>query len=465
MIDTEELTLTVDDLLLDVENPRLGSVANQSAALEDLIKMNPNHFRNLMHSIKDDGLDPGDSFYVIRAEEGGNYIVLDGNRRLSALKVLFDPDMLDETDLSTAKKKSLLNAASGFDVDEFSDIRCVCFKDREEAKEWILKRHTGSRAGEGRINWISSEIQRFTDDRSVLDVIDFVGRNADFADNEWESMKSRIKSRKWTTVARLLESTAVREHIGISTDEDSEDHKTPLLGRDPEWVAAVLKKLIEDVLEGVVNSRSLNTIADIKNYLMLLPRKLRIRGKEIAPRAFRDINIRKPQVSSAKSSKPRSKTTKAPRLHQTLAPKRNTFQTPKSPRGLRLLIEATTINANKFPISAAFILRAFVELAVNEYMSKKKLSKKRKGRNGKEFDLSLSEKARFVMEHIIEDGSISAAEMRPFRNNIVNKIAPTSIPSLNSFIHGKYSVPISETLRVGWDSSVPVFEAAFGEVS
>lgn len=465
MIDTEELILTVNDLLLDVENPRLGSVASQSMALENLIKMNSTHFRNLMLSIKKDGLDPGDSFYVIKAEEDGDYIVLDGNRRLSALKVLFGPDVLDGTDLPTATKKSLLSAASGFDVDEFRDIRCVCFKDREEAKEWILKRHTGSRVGEGRINWISSEIQRFTDDRSVLDVIDFVGRNADFADNEWESIKSRIENRKWSTIARLLESAVVREHIGISIEEDSEGHKTPLLSRDPKWVAAVLKKFIEDVLGGAVNSRNLNTIADIKEYLRLQPRKLRVKGKKVAKRAFRDINIRKPKSSPKKTTKPRSKKTSALRLRQNLAQKNRSFKSPRSPKGERLLVEATRINVKNFTISSAFILRAFIELAVDEYMKKKKLSNTRKGPGGRNYDLGLLEKAKLVRKHIIDDGSISEANMRPFRNNILTATAPASIQSLNGFMHGRYHIPNSEALIVGWDSCVPVFEAAFGEIS
>ena len=77
----EYLQLSVDELLLDEENPRLGSVGSQSEALETLIRLNPTHFRNMMISIKKNGLDPGDNLYVIEAEEDGDYIVMDGNRR------------------------------------------------------------------------------------------------------------------------------------------------------------------------------------------------------------------------------------------------------------------------------------------------------------------------------------------------------------------------------------------------
>ena len=55
----------VGDLLLDLENPRTGKVVGQAEALEEIIKLNGQHFRNMMQSIKENDLDPGDSFYVI----------------------------------------------------------------------------------------------------------------------------------------------------------------------------------------------------------------------------------------------------------------------------------------------------------------------------------------------------------------------------------------------------------------
>ena len=55
------LELSIDELLLDLDNPRLGSTSSQSEALASIVRLNPGHFLNLMESIRDDGLDPGDS--------------------------------------------------------------------------------------------------------------------------------------------------------------------------------------------------------------------------------------------------------------------------------------------------------------------------------------------------------------------------------------------------------------------
>lgn len=460
----DDLKLTVDELLLDEDNPRLGSVESQSEALEALIRLNPTHFRNMMRSIKENGLDPGDSLYVIEAEGGRDYIVLEGNRRLSALKVLSGPDVLNGTDVPANMKRPLLDIASGFDVDEFGEINCVCFGSRPEADEWIFRRHTGDMKGEGRINWGPTEIQRFTGDRSILDVIDFVGRNADFTDDEWESTKSTIVSKKSSIIGRLLESAAGQNHIGISTANYADGHRRPRLSRDPKWAVSVLKRIIEDVRDGEVDSRSHNTASQIEGYFKSLPKELQPKGKKVAPKAFKNINIKSSSESPGKSTKTESRTKGAPSVRKTLAPRRNPFQDPPSEKGKRLLLEATLIDANRLTISAAALLRAFVELTVNDYMDAKRLPKKYKGKNGKMFDLSLSRKAKLVMQQIIDDGSAPEVYMRGFRNNVVNNTAPSSIQSLNGFVHNPYQIPTPEAVRTCWDCCVPVFQAVYGKV-
>jgi hypothetical protein len=180
----QHLELSIDELLLDEDNPRLGSVNSQSAALEAIVHLNESHFRNLMLSIKNNGLDPGDSLYVIESEGGDDFIVLEGNRRLSALMVLINPDILRGTEVPDTIKNSLVRAAAGFDRTKIEPIQCVKFEQRDDANAWIYRRHTGTADGEGRIQWGPLDIQRFSGDRSILDVIDFVGRNADYSDEE-----------------------------------------------------------------------------------------------------------------------------------------------------------------------------------------------------------------------------------------------------------------------------------------
>lgn len=266
------LELSIDELLLDEDNPRLGSVNSQSAALEAIVHLNEADFRNLMLSIKNNGLDPGDNLYVIAGPDD-DFVVLEGNRRLSALVALSNPDALDGTEIPDIIKKSLKRASAGFDRTKVEPIRCVLFERREDANDWIYRRHTGAADGEGRITWGPLEIQRFSGDRSLLDVIDFVGRNADYSDDECASTKSIIESRKSSNLARLLESAPGRKHLGIVTTSDG-DGKTPLLSSNPKWALQVLRRMIDDVRDGIVDSRDLNTATDIESYFRNLPENL-----------------------------------------------------------------------------------------------------------------------------------------------------------------------------------------------
>ena len=384
----EYLELSMDELLLDEDNPRLGSVNSQSAALEAIVHLNEAHFRNLMLSIKNDGLDPGDNLYIIQAEGGDDFIVLEGNRRLSALLVLSNPDVLDGTEVQDTIKKSLVWASAGFDRTKVEPIRCVKFDHRQDANEWIYRRHTGTAEGEGRIQWGSLEIQRFSGDRSVLDVIDFVGRNADYSDDEWESTKSVIESRKSSNLARLLESAAGREHLGISISSDG-DGKTPLLASNPKWAIKVLRRIIDDVRDGIVDSRDLNKAADIENYFKRLPKSLQPqKSKPSTPRPFKDIDLKtRPGATRASKTQQKQKTKNAPKPRTTLAPKRHPFNPPNSTKGETLLREAGGLDANRFTVSAAFVLRSFVELAINDYMDVNKMPTTETNKKGNAVEL------------------------------------------------------------------------------
>ncbi len=459
------IELSVDEMLLDQDNPRLGSAGSQSEALQRLIDLNPSHFRKMMQSIKDNGLDPGDSLYVIAGETDEDFIVLEGNRRLSALKVLTRPDLLDGTAVNETVKKSLVSIVAGFDRKKVEPIRCALFEKRDDADDWIYRRHTGAADGEGRINWGPLEIQRFLGDRSVLDVIEFVGRNADYTPEQWANTKEVIESKKSTNLSRLLESAYGQKHLGLSVSQVG-DEKIPLLSSDPKWALSVLQKLIEDVRDSVVDSRNLNTASEIEQYFKGLPSDLQPSAKtSAAPKAFKDINLKAGTPSSAKpaaaTATPKPKSSLSPRIRSTLAPKKHPFKSPSSEKGRRLLKEASSIDANNFTVSSAFVLRAFVELTVEEYMTANSIPKF-ETKAEKSTELDASQRADRVSKDIVAKGTYSSADLRSFEKNIVNKSSLTSIQSLNGFVHNKFAIPTSDALRAGWDAAVPVFVATYG---
>ena len=460
----EYLELSIDELLLDQENPRLGKTASQNETLEAIIRLNESHFRNLMISIKDEGLDPGDNLYVIDSHDDNDFIVLEGNRRLSALIILNNPDRLKVLDVSDSLRKSLSRVSKGFERQSVEPIRCVWFPNRSDAQPWIYRRHTNTAGGEGRIPWGPLDIKRFTGDRFVLDMIEFVGRNADFSDEDWSATQSIIESNKSSNLERFFDSKACRQHLRLASTK-IDDEVVPTLGTEPKWALKVLRRIIEDVRDGVIDSRTYNKASDISAYFDELPSTLQPPKKKPAkPQVISNITFRsaKKTENQVDQKSEKANRSKLPRRRKTLAPKRHPFQFPDSTKGQQLLREAGLIDADKLPISAAFTLRAFIELAVHDYMKSHDLPFSEKTKGGKSQEIDLSTRTERVVQHIVASKLATNNDFRGFRNSIMTKTSHCSIQSLSGFVHNKWQVPIADALRSGWDSSVPLFIAAYG---
>lgn len=468
-IGTEQIDVSFDDLLLDEENPRLGFVDSQPAALEKLVELNATHFRNLMLSIKENGLDPGDSLYVIEKPDSHDLHVLDGNRRLSAVMVLHNLSLLDGIDITDKTKRSLQKAAEGFDVASFDDIRCVKFPDRASANEWIYRRHTGSADGEGRINWGPLEIARFTNNRSVIDVLAFVGRNADHSEEEWDETKRVIESKQSSNLERILESSAGQEHLGLSLEKGEDGEVIPKVTKDPKFVLGVVEQIIDDLKEGEINSRNMNTASEIQSYFAGLPEPLQpSSAKDVPPVTLAEVDIKtKTSGSGGKGKKKavkKKRSRKATGKRRTLAPKKHTFAEPSYEKGSLLLKEASGLQLRTYPVSAAFVLRAFLELSIRDYAKAHSIPLTYQ-KSGKRTEKHLTRLGEEVRSHIVANNisGLTASDLRAFKSRILTKTSNVSIQALNGFVHSRFAIPTEDELRSGWEASIPLFLATFGE--
>lgn len=97
------------NLLLDLTNPRLlESIRRDQQSILDHIAKSTS-IEELMEAIAENGYFPGEPLIVIPAEEeSGKYSVVEGNRRLVAVKLLNDPNICSEP---TAKMKAIAEGA------------------------------------------------------------------------------------------------------------------------------------------------------------------------------------------------------------------------------------------------------------------------------------------------------------------------------------------------------------------
>ena len=96
--------LKIDDLLLDVENPRISRAGGQKDALQKIIEDQDIKLVALAQSIVEDGgLNPMDRLLVIQSPDlKDKYMILEGQRRFAAIKILHNPAVLTGLELRAA---------------------------------------------------------------------------------------------------------------------------------------------------------------------------------------------------------------------------------------------------------------------------------------------------------------------------------------------------------------------------
>lgn len=458
----DKLELAPEDMLLDLQNPRLVHVESQAEALRAIIDLDHRHFKTMMESIRDHGLDPGDAFYVIEEEGFEDYIVVDGNRRLAALKVLRQPDLLSGIEIDEKLRVKLAKVPVGYDRNRVNKIDCAVFDSRAAANEWILRRHGRGLEGEARIPWGPLEIQRFQGDRLILDIIDFVEKNSTYSNEHWDEIRAQV-SEKSSVLRRLVESNEFRELLGLSV-ENRNNERIPVFLVSPEATLKVLGRVFSDITKGVINTRNLNNAEGIRNYIDEIPVDATELTKGMKAVEFRTAVVsgpgerpRRAQASGAQKARRTTSTVKPPRPH--LAPKRTPFAQPKDAKGQQLIFEASRLQLAITPLACAFVLRATIEHAFDTYGEAEGLS--RKNPDGR--DLTLSQRASQVMGDLIAKKRAEKNDLRGAERILTNSKDPASIQALNDYNHNRYHIPTGDTLRSAWDACDALFVAIFGK--
>ena len=155
--DTQEFS--IDDLLLDEGNYRFRKASDQQACIEKIYSSNPTYFSNLMTSIAEDDL--GELLLVYLHD--GEAVVLDGNRRTAAIKVLRNPDLAPTSALK--KKAERLASATNFDFDR---IQAQVSEHQDKIYQTVYERHASGN-GSRRLSWSAIAAARFRFDQKILD--------------------------------------------------------------------------------------------------------------------------------------------------------------------------------------------------------------------------------------------------------------------------------------------------------
>ena len=187
----------------------MGTVLGQAEALERLVVIRPDHLRNLAEDIAERGLHPGIDFLVFPNGDG-YFVVLDGNRRLAAIKLLTQPE-------AAPSAWTPVDTPILVDTEALKTLPCTIFESREQGGPWIERMHTGQMGGVGVVQWPPIAQHNFSPRN------DQRGRGA--AALAWLSSRTRSGAadshaaieaveNEITTFGRFVQTTAVRPILG-----------------------------------------------------------------------------------------------------------------------------------------------------------------------------------------------------------------------------------------------------------
>lgn len=200
-------SIMISDLVVNRSNDRHGELENETAAIAWLFNQRETHMRNLTKDI----VEKGGIFEIpLVAPEGEKYVVFDGNRRVTSLKLLASPRKAPNSDLQS------------FFIDQrarwtghFPDtIQCQVEANRERIDAILFRRHTGTQNGIGQSTW---------DDRMKATFIERTGQSngisvADEIEKRLKEADMLPGSKKIprSTMNRLLSSEPFRNRLGFS---------------------------------------------------------------------------------------------------------------------------------------------------------------------------------------------------------------------------------------------------------
>lgn len=219
-------TLNISQIQLDEKNPRFTPVNNQKEAIESMLNDQEDKLYELAKDIAEHGLDPSKRLIVFK--ENGKYVDGDGNRRLTALKLLETPDLIKNSKFFV----KFVSLSKQFKTKKINKVDCVIFNSRKEINHWLEINHGGEQQGRGQINWDAGQKQRFSGEKSIgLLAKDKLLEEGRITEKEYHA--SNI-----TTLDRLLSSKPGKNALSITNDTNG------TIFNDVEWLEKVYKALM-----------------------------------------------------------------------------------------------------------------------------------------------------------------------------------------------------------------------------
>lgn len=433
-------TIKLTSMMLDNENFRYEPSTSQIEALSKMIKEQGDKLYKLAIDIINNGLNPTD-IIIVTPVENGQYRVLEGNRRITTLKLLKTPTLIDEN-INLRKKFIKIHDKNKENIP--SEVRCAIYDNPNDAYIWIRRKHEGQLDGIGTVTWNSQQIQRFHEHNTgkvspPLQVITFLNNsNIDL------KIKERLPEINITNLSRLLSDPDVRTFLGLELKNGELFSKI-----DTSETIKGLISIIKDILNPSFNVKKIYKKEDRTNYIKNKRNEISIDYSKETPL----WNIKKPESElNTKNGETKSeKNTKNDKgERKTLIPKNFNVNIDK-PKIWGIFTELKRLDIGKYVFSCSVMFRVLIETSIDEYCDTFDLvpdDKITSAKSGKD----LKQKVNRVIQNMTSRMIIDITLSKGIRAEINDDNSILSIDSWNAYVHNANFSPKVDNLITGWDN-------------
>jgi len=428
----ETLPIKPADLLIDEENPRLADPnTGQREAQRALALHLGKKLSALATDIVQYGLNPSDLPIVMpHASNPARYVVLEGNRRLAALRALENPELLADA-VSKDVLTKVRQLSKEYQKNPIDDALCIVVKNREEARQWIELKHTGLNEGAGLFPWGSDETARWLarlgkPPQPHTQALDFLQRRGDLT----PELRRRVPA---TSLRRLIGTPEVREKLGLELQNG-----TLYLLADGTRIAKALMHLVNDLASGRTKVGDIYKKSDRVKYAKDLPSSVVVTP---AMSSGQGVAI----TTGEKSAKPKSggRTAKTPKKRDRLIPRDCILNIPKG-RISDIEGELRIVRLSDHTNAVSVLFRVFIELSIDSYITSHPLG------------VTESDKLHKKLEKVATDletrKKLNRQQARAVRHaSMKDSFLDPGVTLLNAYVHNQYVFPTPGELRTHWD--------------
>lgn len=253
--------IKVDDIMINPENPRHNEVQlsipemGEELIMKQLVrdKETANKMFDLIKSIYEAGFIPSLAVILEYKENIHKYIPWDGNRRITALKILKNPNVMQNLKYFTHTQINTVFEFSKKVQEDFFEVSAYIVQSFEEAAPMIKAIHT---TASGAMQWDRIMIKRF---EQKLGLKNIITQAQDLLPNVFKDLPNNFPT---SILDKILESKEGKKFLNIDNIDNILTFTSSMNDTEEK-----LKKIVNDIKAGNINSKNVQSNKKIREYL------------------------------------------------------------------------------------------------------------------------------------------------------------------------------------------------------